>query len=245
MTLTSGFFNSLAGDRKYDAEQFSQLFQGIITDGVFASIGQKFVVTQATPVSMTVLVGSGRAWFRNIWANNDAAIPVVIETAHATLSRKDIIYLEVNSDDGVRACAVKVRKGTAAVTPVAPALDITSDKGEYLIATIAVGPGITELTQANITSHVGTSNFPYITGPLTTLSSDSIVAQWEAEFNDWFNSLVTNLEGDVAATLTSQMAVANSDIDTLQSAVAAIPKITSGTAAPSGGNDGDIYLRYE
>ena len=34
MSLTSGFYNSLDGDRTYNAEQMSELFDGIINDGI-------------------------------------------------------------------------------------------------------------------------------------------------------------------------------------------------------------------
>lgn len=30
----SGFFNSINGDRKYDAEEMSEIFQGLISDGL-------------------------------------------------------------------------------------------------------------------------------------------------------------------------------------------------------------------
>ena len=39
MAVTYGFYNSLNKDRVYNAEQMSSIFNGIITDGVFASIG--------------------------------------------------------------------------------------------------------------------------------------------------------------------------------------------------------------
>ena len=39
MALTYGFYNSLNGDRKYNAMDISRLFDGLIKDGVFMSIG--------------------------------------------------------------------------------------------------------------------------------------------------------------------------------------------------------------
>ena len=47
MSVSSGFFNSLNGDRKYNAEQMSAIFDGLIIDGVFASIGTAFAVKAA------------------------------------------------------------------------------------------------------------------------------------------------------------------------------------------------------
>lgn len=48
MSVTYGFYNSLNGDRKYNAEQVSSLFDGLIIDGVFASIGTAFAVKATT-----------------------------------------------------------------------------------------------------------------------------------------------------------------------------------------------------
>ena len=38
MSVTSGFYNGLSHDRKYNAVQMSSLFDGIINDGIFQSI---------------------------------------------------------------------------------------------------------------------------------------------------------------------------------------------------------------
>ena len=44
MAFTCGFFNSENGDRKYNAEQMSAIFDGIIADGVFTTIGDHMAV---------------------------------------------------------------------------------------------------------------------------------------------------------------------------------------------------------
>lgn len=41
MAFTSGFFNSQNHDRTYNAEQMSAIFDGVITDGVYAGIGSQ------------------------------------------------------------------------------------------------------------------------------------------------------------------------------------------------------------
>ena len=45
MAVTSGFYNSLSGDRKYDAIQLGEIFDGVITDGVFETFGGAMLVT--------------------------------------------------------------------------------------------------------------------------------------------------------------------------------------------------------
>ena len=61
MAFTYGFFNSLNGDRKYTAEQLSSIFDGLITDGVFDSIGD--ILATVPGSGMQVIVKSGKAWF--------------------------------------------------------------------------------------------------------------------------------------------------------------------------------------
>lgn len=39
MAVTYGFFNSVNGDRKYNADQMSSYFDGLVTDGVYEKIG--------------------------------------------------------------------------------------------------------------------------------------------------------------------------------------------------------------
>ena len=39
MSVTYGFYNSINGDRKYNALEMSSIFDGIIVDGVYMSIG--------------------------------------------------------------------------------------------------------------------------------------------------------------------------------------------------------------
>ena len=42
MAVTYGFYNSSNGDRKYNALQFSRLFEGIIRDGGFLNCRRFF-----------------------------------------------------------------------------------------------------------------------------------------------------------------------------------------------------------
>ena len=57
MSVTCGFYNSLNGDRKYNAIQMGRIFDGLIGDGVFATVGNAFVVKAANgnTVNKTVL----------------------------------------------------------------------------------------------------------------------------------------------------------------------------------------------
>ena len=85
MSVSSGFFNSLNGDRKYNAAQMSAIFDGLIIDGVFASIGTAFAVKAAG--GLTVNVGVGKAWFDHTWTVNDSILPMTAPEAEGLLDR--------------------------------------------------------------------------------------------------------------------------------------------------------------
>lgn len=186
MSLTCGFYNSLNEDRVYDAVQLSSIFDGIIYDGVFMSIGDKLMVKVGS--GMNITVGSGRAWFNHSWTRNDADYPLTVDQAEVLLSRIDIVVLEINSSAAVRNNPIKIIKGSPSSSPVAPTLIHTDEVNQYPLAIISIPPGLTQLTQANLTNKVGTSDCPFVTGPLQTMNIDALVSKWESEWNGFMNT---------------------------------------------------------
>ena len=185
MSITSGFYNSLNGDRRYNADQMSAIFDGVINDGVFSGIGTAFAVTATT--GTTVNVGIGRAWFNSTWLYNDAIYPVSLPEADLLLKRIDAIVIEINRDPSVRAGTIKAIAGVPSSSPTNPTLTNTEYIHQYPLAYISRAPGSTTVTQSHITNKVGTSECPYVTGILQVQSIDNVVAQWEAQWVEWFN----------------------------------------------------------
>lgn len=163
MAVTYGFYNSVGGDRTYDAKQFGAIFTGIITDGVFELIGDALTVVAAS--GMTVTVGDGRAWFNGTWTKNDADLVLNVSTSHISLPRIDTVVLEIDESDGVRANTIKIVDGTAAASPVPPTLTNTAEVHQYPLAYISVVAGETNLTMGDITDLVGTASTPFVTVP--------------------------------------------------------------------------------
>lgn len=204
MTVTYGFYDSLSGDRKYNADQMSRLFEGIITDGVFQSIGNALSVVPKT--GMTVTVKSGRAWFYNTWTNNDGDLDLTLDASVVGLSRIDTIILEVDKNVATRANSIKILKGTGtAGTPVAPTLTNTSTVKQYGLADILVGSGVTSINAGNITNRVGTVGTPFITGIIQSASVDQVMAQYTYLFNTWFTDLQNQLDTNQATNLQNQI----------------------------------------
>lgn len=196
MSFASGFFNSVDHDRLYDATDISRLFDGLIRDGIFASIGDCLVVKQSN--QMNVTVGTGRAWFNHTWSYNDALYPVTIPPSEILMDRIDAIVLEINSVESVRANSIKLIKGTPTSTPTKPALTNTKEVHQYPLAYVKVGKEVTSIRQADIENCVGTSACPFVTGILEVISIEQLIPQWKdilnrfveentANFNTWMN----------------------------------------------------------
>ena len=213
MSVTSGFFNSVNGDRKYDAQQMSSIFDGIINDGVFASIGTAFSVQATT--GNTVTVGTGRAWFDHAWLLNDSTLPIELDDAEVLLDRIDAIVIEINHSETVRAGSITVINGTPSSTPANPTMTHTDYINQYPIAYIMRSANSSAITQANIIYMVGSDACPFITGLLSVVSIQNIVAQWESEFDTWLDSLSAMLDDNTAANLANQILELKEQFDTL------------------------------
>ncbi len=214
MSVSSGFFNSLNGDRKYNAVQMSAIFDGLIIDGVFASIGTAFAVKAAG--GLTVNVGSGKAWFDHTWTVNDSILPMTAPEAEVLLDRIDAVVLEVNGTESVRENTIKFVKGNPSSAPSRPTLTNEGNVHQYPLCYIYRKYGTAVINQADITPMVGTESTPFVTGILQTISLDELLGKWqdeldrftdarskevddwiaqeESDFTAWFNKMKADLQ---------------------------------------------------
>lgn len=214
MSVSSGFFNSLNGDRKYNAAQMSAIFDGLIIDGVFASIGTAFAVKAAG--GLTVNVGIGKAWFDHTWTVNDSILPMTAPEAEVLLDRIDAVVLEVNGMESVRNNTIKFVKGNPSSAPLRPTLTNEGNVHQYPLCYIYRKYGTAVINQADITPMVGTESTPFVTGILQTISLDELLGKWqdeldrftdarskevddwiaqeESDFTAWFNKMKADLQ---------------------------------------------------
>ena len=192
MSVTFGFYNSVNHDRRYNALQMSSIFDGIIKDGIFMSIGTAMVVKASS--GMTVNVGEGRAWFDHTWTLNDFEFPVKLEDSELILDRIDSIVLDVDHRDSVRANSIIAIKGTPASNPVPPNLIKSTDHNQYPLCNIYVKAGATKITQSNIRNLVGTESCPFVTGILETIDVENLISQWEAQWNEFYDAQILDMQ---------------------------------------------------
>ena len=185
MAVTYGFYNALNHDRLYDAIQMSSIFDGIIRDGIFSTIGTAMIVT-APEDGMFVDVGPGRAWFNHTWTLNDTEYPVEAEAAEVVLDRIDAVVLEVNANPEVRANSIKFVKGTPSSTPVKPTMIHNAEVNQYALAYVTIRAGQTTIFQADIENVIGTDETPFVTGLLQQVSVEQLLLQWNDDFYRYF-----------------------------------------------------------
>lgn len=203
MTVSSGFFNSLNGDRKYDADAFNQFFDGIITDGVFSTVGGSFLVEPTT--GMGVSVSSGRAWFMRSWIDNNAPTSFILSNASPGLDRYDVIVLDIDKRDITRKNDILVIEGIASSTPTVPVLANDSDHKQYPLAVILIPAATVQITAGNIENKVGTNDCPFATGLMQQISVSDLLQQWDWEFYEWFVNLQNELDSNQVTNLQAQI----------------------------------------
>ena len=134
MALTSGFFNSINGDRTYDALQMSQIFDGLIKDGIIKNWLDGFKVSFQIPSAHAVVIGTGRAWFDHVWVNNDTPLQVNLSQPNATYSRYDVIALKIDLTG--RKAEIAVFEGVPSATPAVPTVTSTATLKYYPLANV-------------------------------------------------------------------------------------------------------------
>lgn len=217
--ITSGFFDSIDHDRRYNAEQVSSIFDGIVRDGIFMTIGGKLQVRASSAENMNIIVSSGRCWFNHVWLLNDADLIMPVEISELLVDRIDAVVIDIDTSLSVRAGTIKIIKGEGSSSPQRPTLINEPGHYQYALAYISVKKDVSAILQADITNMVGSEPTPFVTGPLETIDATMLLAQWESQFQqfmntneseytDWFNNVVEPWFETVKDTLSEDAAVA-------------------------------------
>ena len=208
MSVTCGFFNSSNGDRKYNADQMSSYFEGLVSDGVYENVGDALIVKAGD--GMQVIVGEGRAIVRSKWFKNDASRIINLNPAHVTLNRYTAICLRLDLEN--RKVDFYTKDSADATTPIKPTMEDSSTIKELCLAYVYVGRGVTAITQNNIEDTRADTNIcGWVTGLIKQVDTSELFLQWQAayekniaemeewkkkqqdSFNDWFGTLTGQL----------------------------------------------------
>ena len=198
--VTYGFFDSQNGDRKYNANQMSEYFKGLISDGVYESVGDGMVVEAAE--GMTVSIGTGRAIIDCKWLDNSAS--ELVEITMADLVNPRYTAIVVRLDNNRRLMEFDTVDGEAAADPDYPTTTWTDEVKELVLAYVLVGAGATSISQSEITDARSLDVCGWVTGLVDHISIENLYLQWvdlfnayytdmQAAFQEWFDDLVGEL----------------------------------------------------
>lgn len=214
MAITYGFFNATKQsdgtyDRVYNSDQMSDMFEGLVSDGVFESIEDAMVVTAKS--GMTVQVGTGRASIDGRWIKNDAKMDITLAASNIALNRWSAIVIRLNMSSRTMSIVEKV--GTAATNPVKPSLTNSTTVKEKCLAYVYVKAGAGSITQVDITDmRANTAVCGWVTGVIKQVDTSQLFLQyqaayerqlatmqaWEtqqkAAFDTWFTALTDQLQ---------------------------------------------------
>jgi hypothetical protein len=206
MAWEYGFFNSVNGDRVYNAQQMSSIFEGLITDGVYESVGNKLAVQPNS--GMTIQVASGRGWFNKHWVNNDTEYLITLEASDVTLNRYAAICIRVDDSDAVRSAEPYVKYSTYATNPSKPTMARSEFVNEYCLAYVYIKAGASAITAADIEdTRANTELCGWVTGLIEQLNTTTLWSQWEALFTEWFEGLTDLINENTEAMLVAAMPV--------------------------------------
>ena len=204
MAWTSGFFNSVNGDRLYNAEQMSRIFEGLITDGIYASVGNKMAVQPNS--GMTIKIGTGRGWFGRHWVNNDSEYVLTLAASDVILNRYAAVCIKVDDTDSVRDAVPYLKYSDFATNPTKPTMIRTEQVKEYCLAYVYIKAGATSISASNIEDTRSNERLcGWVTGLIEQLSSATLFDQFTAIFTEWFEGLQDVINANTEAMLVSAL----------------------------------------
>ena len=201
---TSGFFNSVNGDRVYNAQQMSEIFEGLITDGVYESVANKMAVQPNS--GMTVQIATGRGWFNRHWVNNDSAYLTTLEASDVTLNRYCAVCIRVDDSDSGRKAEPYLKYSEFATNPVKPTMTRSETVNEYCLAYIYIKARAEVITAADIEdTRANESLCGWVTGLIEQLNSATLFEQFTDIFYTWFNGLIDKINENTETMLVAAM----------------------------------------
>ena len=212
MAETSGFFDAVYNestdsyDLEYLAAQFAAYFALFVGNGVFGSPTNQLKVSSGD--GMTIKVSPGWAFINGYWYHNDEELVLSVASNIGTSSRSDAVLCRW--DAGSRRISAAVLVGSTEVTRDGSYYDLK-------LAEILVPAGATYVPQSNITdTRMNESVCGLVTHILEVQTTADLFAQYEAIFNEWFDSVKDQVTGDLAIRLQTEFTELNRKVDTYQ-----------------------------
>lgn len=233
------FFDSVNGDRVYNSSDFAEWLQKFYTNGVFDGDLQ---VTEYT--GMKIVVASGYACINGRVKMFGATQQLTIPVAGSVYPRIDSIVIRLDLTNRQITCDV-VQGKYSGNTPVPTAPTREGNIYELVIAQVAVGAGVTEINQSDITDTRANDELcGWVASTVKQLSVQQLLAQAQAKFDEWFDHIRNILDDSTAGHLQSEIDGITDQIEELHTE-STYTILASGWSATTTTIGGVNYYTYE
>lgn len=191
--VSYGFFDSVNGDRRYSAEDFTNFLGNLVSDGVIASPSNCLQV-QASE-GFTIKITAGWAYILHHYFHNDSDFYLTLDAPDIARDRVDRIVIRF--DVAERKVEFAIRKGEPKDVGKAsvPAIQRDETIWELSLARIYVAEDYTEIRQEYITDERDDSIVcGWVTGLIQQIDTTNLFAQYDDAFWAWFNGLKKSQE---------------------------------------------------
>lgn len=189
MAQKSGFFNALNNggvyDRTYNAEDYCDNLAVVISSGVLRGTNDDLKVTAN---GLNLSVNAGRAWIKGHYYKNDSTYALPAVSAPTGGSRIDRVILRFDKTITVRSVTIQYLTGTAAVTPVAPALTRNDNIYDLCLAEITIAANATSVGVIDKRPDADLCGWVY-----STSGDNSFFVSLDNDFYTWFNDVKDDL----------------------------------------------------
>lgn len=201
------FWNSVSGDRTYNADDFAEWLGKFFTTGVFN--GDLQVVPDS---GMTVNVNTGYANLQGKVRFFDTVESFTLDPASGTYPRIDTIVVRANATN--REITLEYVTGDySGLDPEPKAPTRAGGIYEIVLAEILVAAGAISIDAADITDKRPDDTVcGWVTGTVDSVDVDQLTTQAQAQFDAWFAHMRDQLSEDAAGNLQLQIDAINDSI---------------------------------
>ena len=183
------FFDSTLDDvREYTAEEFSEYFRMVLTNGVYN--GGTNLQAAAGGGNMTVDIKDGYAMINGYLYKVAGGVTLTLANADVTYNRIDRIVLRWDIREESRFIKAMVIKGVASKSPVAPALTRNNEIYELSLAQVLVKAGTNFIAGSDVTDERLNTSVCGIFNSRIQADTTEIFSQ----FNKWYNEKIPSFE---------------------------------------------------
>ncbi len=246
----SGFFDSVSGDRRYQADEMARRFRQVFTDGVRNGGENLKVKANGTALEVELGYGTALADGYDYWLMDDQTGPLKLAIPPPdSQPRVDRAVIRVDKGLGARRAYADIVKGTPGVHAAPPAIERSNNVYEISLGRINVSAGATVIRQSDI---IDERYDPALCGIMNVLQVDyaSLEADMRQEFDRWVSDLQDVLDETAAGNLLNLINGVGGDLEALggvavTSNTARVMHLSTADADGSLMAEGDIWIKHE